>query len=57
MSQNNWVKYFYSSSKKGYVLKGGSTVTDAVVPAGEGFFFRRATGAAAETITFTYTEN
>ena len=57
MSNNNWVKYFYSSAKKGYVLKGGSTVTDAVVPAGEGFFFRRATGAATETITFTYSED
>ena len=57
MENNNWEKYFYSSSKKGYVLKGGSTVTDAVVPAGEGFFFRRATGAATETITFTYSED
>ena len=54
MDNNIWVKYFYSQSKQGYVLKGGSAVTDAVVPAGEGFFFRRATGGTDETITFTY---
>ena len=51
---NTWVKYFYRSVNKGYCLQGTTTTVDVSVPAGEGFFFRRATGAAAETITFTF---
>ena len=54
MVANTWVKYFYRTANKGYCLQGTTTVTDAVVPAGEGFFFRRGGGGAAETITFTY---
>ena len=54
MVGNNWVKYFYRTANKGYCLQGSTATTDAVVPAGEGFFFRRGTGGSNETITFTY---
>lgn len=54
MEANTWVKYFYRTASKGYCRQGTTTITDAVVPAGEGFFFRRGGGGATETITFTY---
>ena len=54
MTANTWVKYFYRSVNKGYCRQGTTTVTDAVIPAGDGFFFYRGGGGAAETITFTY---
>ena len=54
MEANTWVKYFYRTASKGYCQQGTTTVTDAVVPAGEGFFFRRGGGGSTETITFTY---
>jgi hypothetical protein len=51
---NTWVKYFYRSANKGYCRQGTTAITDAVVPAGDGFFFRRGVGGSSETITFTY---
>ena len=54
MAENVWVKYFYRTASQGYCKRGTTTVTDAVVPAGEGFFFCRGGGGSAETITFTY---
>ena len=54
MANNRWVKHYYRTANKSYCAQGTTTATAAVVPAGEGFFFRRATGASTETITFTY---
>ena len=56
----DWVKYFYlkkgTQPAVGWCKKGETTVTKDVVPAGEGFFFYRGSGAAADKITFTYGE-
>ena len=50
-----WKKYWYRTASKTYRLYGTtSDATSIPIKTGEGFFFRRATGAAAETITFTY---
>jgi hypothetical protein len=48
-----WAKYYYHITKKGYCLKGSTTVTDLEIPAGEGFLFYRGSGAVDETITFS----
>lgn len=54
-STTGWVKYWYRTASKAYCLKGTTTAAEAIsIPAGEGFFFRRGGGGAAETITFTY---
>ena len=54
-SVTGWKKYWYRTAGKTYRLQ-GDTVDATTIPikAGEGFFFRRGGGAAAETITFTY---
>ena len=49
-----WVKYWYRTASKAYCKQGTTTATDIIIPAGQGFMFRRGGGAAAETITFTY---
>ena len=55
----DWVKYFFY--KKGtagnvWCKKGETTETTDVIPAGEGFFFYRGSGASTDTITFTFGE-
>ena len=54
---NDWVKYYYrkvgTAAAVGWCKLGETTVTTDTVPAGEGFFFYRGSGAAADTITFT----
>lgn len=53
----DWDKYFYRSTNKVWCKKGESVETTDVIPAGEGFFFRRANGGTSDTITFTYSSN
>ena len=50
-----WQKYWYRTASKTYRLNGASVDAESImIPAGEGFFFRRGNGGATETITFTY---
>ena len=49
-----WVKYFYRSTNKVWCKQGATTETTDVVPAGEGFFFRRGGGGVTDTVTFTF---
>ena len=55
---NDWIKYYYrkigQQAAVGWCKAGTTTVTTDVIPAGEGFYFRRGTAGAADTITFTY---
>ena len=55
---NDWVKYFYmkkgTAAAVGWCKKGETTPTTDTIPAGQGFFFYRGSGAAADKITFTY---
>ena len=54
-SKNGWVKYWYRTASKTYRMKGAATDAESImIPAGQGFIFRRGGGAQAETITFTY---
>ena len=51
-----WIKYYYRKVRgvaHGWCKSGAETETADTIPAGEGFFFRRATGAKEDTITFT----
>lgn len=53
----DWVKYFFykkGTSGNVWCKKGETTETMDVIPAGEGFFFYRGSGASTDTITFTY---
>ena len=54
---SDWVKYYYrkvgTAAAVGWCKLGETTVTTDTIPAGEGFFFYRGSGAAADTITFT----
>ena len=54
---NDWVKYYYrkvgTAAAVGWCKLGETTVTTDTIPAGEGFFFYRGSGAVADTITFT----
>lgn len=54
---SDWVKYYYRKvgvqAAVGWCKNGETTVTTDSVPAGEGFFFYRGSGASADTITFT----
>ena len=50
----DWVKYFYRSTNKVWCKQGETTETADVVPAGEGFFFRRGGGGVTDTVTFTF---
>ena len=50
-----WQKYWYRTASKTYRLNGASVDAESImIPAGEGFFFRRGNSSTAETITFTY---
>ena len=49
-----WIKYWYRTASKAYCKQGTTTASDIIIPAGQGFMFRRGAGAQAETITFTY---
>ena len=50
-----WQKYWYRTASKAYRLNGAAADAESImIPAGQGFMFRRGGGAAAETITFTY---
>ena len=53
----DWVKYYYrkvgTSEAVGWCKLGETTVTGDTIPAGEGFFFYRGSGAVADVITFT----
>ena len=56
-----WIQYYNrkpsgrdTSGDTGWCKKGATTVTTDTIPAGVGFFFYRATGAATDTIKFTY---
>lgn len=53
----DWIKYYYrkvgTQAAVGWCKNGETTVTDDTIPAGEGFFFYRGSGAAVDTITFT----
>ena len=51
---NDWVKYFYRSTNSAWCKQGETTETTDVIPAGEGFFFRRGGGGSTDTVTFTY---
>jgi hypothetical protein len=55
---NDWVKYFYmkrgTQPAVGWCKAGTTVETTDVIPAGQGFFFYRGSGAAADKITFTY---
>ena len=54
-SVTGWKKYWYRTASKTYRLNGSSSdATSIPIAVGEGFFFRRGNGGAAETITFTY---
>ena len=49
-----WVKYFYRVQRGtvyGWCKSGEQSATEDVIPVGEGFFFRRGTGSALDTIT------
>jgi len=51
-----WTKYYYRTKRDvitGWCNSDSTTETTDTIPAGEGFFFRRATGAVEDTITFT----
>ena len=57
---SDWDKYFYyvkGTAGKVWCKKGETTETTDTIPAGEGFFFYRGSGAATDTITFTYENN
>jgi hypothetical protein len=48
-----WTKYFFRKQRStvyGWCTSGETTATEDVIPAGEGFFFRRGSGAATDTI-------
>ena len=53
----DWVKYYYRKvgpqAAVGWCKSDETTVTTNTVPAGEGFFFYRGSGAEVDTITFT----
>ena len=50
-----WQKYWYRTASKTYRLNGAAADAESImIPAGEGFFFRRGNSSTAETITFTY---
>ena len=53
----DWVKYYYrkvgTAAAVGWCKLDETTVTTDTIPVGEGFFFYRGSGAAADTITFT----
>ena len=53
-TNDEWVKYFYRSTNKVWCKQGETTETADVVPAGEGFFFRRGGGGSTDTVTFTF---
>lgn len=49
-----WTKYFFRKQRTtvyGWCKAGETVATEDVIPAGEGFFFRRGAGSAADTIT------
>ena len=51
-----WIKYFYRTQRKvvyGWCKSGEESATTDTIPVGEGFFFRRGTGSASDTITFS----
>ena len=52
----DWVKYYYrkvgTAAAVGWCKLGETVVTTDTVPAGEGFFFYRGSGASVDTITF-----
>ena len=49
-----WVKYYYDTTRGGYVKDGESEITTDKLDAGEGIFFLRSTkGKAGDKITFT----
>ena len=51
-----WTKYFYRSVRgvvTGWCKSGETVATTDTIPVGEGFFFRRGTGSASDTITFS----
>lgn len=54
-----WNKYYYRTANKNWCKQGTSTTTTDTLDrtSGATVFFRRATGAATETITFTYSED
>ena len=50
-----WKKYWYRTAGKNYRLQGASVdATSIELKPGEGFFFRRGSGASSETIEFTF---
>ena len=50
-----WKKYWYRTAGKTYRLQGASVdATSIELKPGEGFFFRRGSGASSETIEFTF---
>ena len=50
-----WKKYWYRTAGKTYSLQGASVdATSIELKPGEGFFFRRGSGASSETIEFTF---
>jgi hypothetical protein len=55
-ASDNWVKYFYRSgrgvSTPGWCKENETTITEDIIPAGEGFFFFRG-GAATVNIQFS----
>lgn len=54
-ADRGWQKYWYRTASKAYRLNGATTDAPSImIPAGEGFMFRRGNGGATETITFTY---
>jgi hypothetical protein len=56
---NDWVKYYYrklgTQAAVGWCKNGTNVETTDTIPAGQGFFFRRGTAGAEDTITFTFT--
>ena len=55
-SAATWAKYYYRKVRgvaHGWCEAGKESATTDTIPAGEGFFFRRASGAKEDTITFT----
>ena len=53
-STEGWIKFWYRTASKAYCQQGTTIATDIIIPAGQGFMFRRGNGGATETITFTY---
>ena len=54
-STKGWIKYWYRTANAAYCKQGSTeTAKSIIIPAGQGFMFRRGGGAQAETITFTY---